>query len=347
MKKLALWVTGFLLAAFSLWGAGLQAQEVSRVGTAAGQFLKIGMGARAVALAGAFVSITDDVSTLFWNPAGIATIPDKSLQLSEIDLYLGLRYRSLAFAYPLGPAGALGFSAAYFSSGDIEITTVEQWRGTGQYYQVQNLFAGLSYARPLTDRVQMGVTLKYVQEKIYREVARALAADAGVLVRTGLLGMNLGICVANIGQSLQLQGPDLHVEFPPLPEIVERGGGEYQYRTRKWPLPLTFRLGVATYLVGSKGILLQSEAHSLLATFQMDDATDAPIYLNGGLEFQWRPYFTARFGYHGRHDTARWVLGGGFQYPLSWFILRFDYAYAAYQDLGHVDHFTIGVIFLR
>ena len=50
-----------------------------KVGTFDGQFLKIGVGARAAAMGGAFVGVADDASSLFWNAAGIARIdPDKS-----------------------------------------------------------------------------------------------------------------------------------------------------------------------------------------------------------------------------------------------------------------------------
>src|SRR2546422_3736959 len=50
-----------------------------KVGTFDGQFLKIGVGARACAMGGAFVGVADDASALFWNAAGIARIdPDKS-----------------------------------------------------------------------------------------------------------------------------------------------------------------------------------------------------------------------------------------------------------------------------
>src|SRR6266536_6612464 len=55
------------------------AQIFEKVGTFDGQFLKIGVGARAAAMGGAFVGVADDATALFWNAAGIARIdPDKS-----------------------------------------------------------------------------------------------------------------------------------------------------------------------------------------------------------------------------------------------------------------------------
>ena len=43
-------------------------QTVSKTGTTAAQFLKIGIGARALALGGAYSAIADDASALYWNP---------------------------------------------------------------------------------------------------------------------------------------------------------------------------------------------------------------------------------------------------------------------------------------
>ena len=42
----------------------------------AGDFLTNGVGGRALGLGGAYVSIADDATATYWNPAGIAGIPD-------------------------------------------------------------------------------------------------------------------------------------------------------------------------------------------------------------------------------------------------------------------------------
>lgn len=42
-----------------------------------GDFLTNGVGARALGLGGAYVSIADDATATYWNPAGIAGVPDK------------------------------------------------------------------------------------------------------------------------------------------------------------------------------------------------------------------------------------------------------------------------------
>ena len=49
-------------------------QGVSKVGTTGAAFLEIGIGARAVAMGNAFVGTANDVTALYWNPAGLAGI---------------------------------------------------------------------------------------------------------------------------------------------------------------------------------------------------------------------------------------------------------------------------------
>ena len=45
------------------------AQDVSKVGTTAADFLNIDVGPRAMAMGGAFVGAADDASAMYWNPA--------------------------------------------------------------------------------------------------------------------------------------------------------------------------------------------------------------------------------------------------------------------------------------
>ncbi|MBU4443884.1 UPF0164 family protein, partial [bacterium] len=45
---------------------------IAKVGTTAAQFLKIPIGTRAMGMGSAFVSVANDATALYWNPAGIA-----------------------------------------------------------------------------------------------------------------------------------------------------------------------------------------------------------------------------------------------------------------------------------
>ncbi|HSR17852.1 MAG TPA: hypothetical protein VLM39_07140, partial [Ignavibacteriaceae bacterium] len=47
-------------------------QNVSKKGTTAAAFLEIPAGASAIGMGGAFVSLANDATALYWNPSGIS-----------------------------------------------------------------------------------------------------------------------------------------------------------------------------------------------------------------------------------------------------------------------------------
>ena len=72
-----------ILIVFMLTNAASFAQEVKKVGTSAATFLRIPVGARGTAMGGAFVAIADDPTALFWNPGGIARIPQYAITVDH------------------------------------------------------------------------------------------------------------------------------------------------------------------------------------------------------------------------------------------------------------------------
>ena len=96
MRKYLKFLTMAILPlAFSLHPSALFS---AGVGTTAGQFLRVGLGARAVGLGGAFSALADDVTAIYWNPAGLAQIENREVSLRTICLnflkhtIIGLRF---------------------------------------------------------------------------------------------------------------------------------------------------------------------------------------------------------------------------------------------------------------
>jgi len=333
--------------------------EVSRVGTAAGQFLKIGIGARAAAMGEAMVPIAGDVSSLYWNPSGIASIKRTSALASRIDFIAGIRHNFFGLVHPLNQSSAIGVSVTSLNSGDIEITTIDEPGGTGAFYDVNNLSLGISYARFLTDRFQIGITAKLVQEGIYREKARTVAVDIGSILNTGLLGIKLGIALTNFGGEMRLSGPDLERDFadrdnPQNPSV------DAELQTDKWPLPLSFRVGLATDLVGRQGQFFDTPNNRLTVLADFVDSNDALLRSNWGVEYGLYDILFLRGGYHGlilasdlakadfnfsTYETASYTLGAGLRYDFGWGLITVDYALSDYGRLDNFQQFTIAIGF--
>jgi len=81
------------------WLAFLMLVLVARVSNASGYSKPVLVGARAIGFGGAFVSVADDPSAIFHNPAGLSLLEGQHLLVGSDVLITGLEY-----TYPNGPA---------------------------------------------------------------------------------------------------------------------------------------------------------------------------------------------------------------------------------------------------
>ena len=193
MKRTSVLIIMLLLL---VWVNSSFAQENSRVGTAAAQFLKIGVGARAAALGECGTAIPG-ITGLYWNPAAIAYVDRLSLYFTNSSMYAGLQHNFFGIAYPLGAGNTIGVGVVYLGSDDIEITTVNNPEGLGTYYSLNDYSISLTFSRYVTDRLSLGLSAKFIHEGFLRNKATAVAVDFGSMLDTGLLGMKLAMSLSS------------------------------------------------------------------------------------------------------------------------------------------------------
>ena len=140
-----------------LLSVGIFAQEGNtKVGTTSANFLQMDIGARAIALGGAYVAVADDATALFWNSAGIALVENGNAVYQFGSRYADIKHHYAGLVYGLGTDDKIGIMINYVDIGDMEITTLSEPDGTGQNFSSSNLAIGLTYARQLTNRVYVG-----------------------------------------------------------------------------------------------------------------------------------------------------------------------------------------------
>jgi len=336
-------ITAVLLI-LSLSGSIL-AQSVAKRGTTAANFLEIAVGAPAMGMGGAFVSVANDASALYWNVAGIANSVKYEALITHTDWIADTKFDFAGLILPLGELGTLGFSFTSLSMGDMKVTTVEKPEGTGEYFSAGDIAVGLSYARNLTDRFSIGLTVKYIQQSIWHMNASAIAIDAGTIFKTDLFGgMVIGASMSNFGTPEKLEGRDARYYIQV--DNTKTGSNDQipvNIDLDSWELPLLFQIGVSTYAVNTDNYKLRIAADALHPNNDYES-------VNVGGEFTFMDFITLRGGYQNLFLTdseGGLSLGVGVNSKMlfSDAYVNFDYAYRDFGRLQNVHYFSVGVKF--
>jgi hypothetical protein len=313
-----------------------------KAGTVAAPFLKIGVGARAVALGGNYVGLANDASALYWNPAGITNLDKISFSATHTKWFADITHNAVMFAVPIDNNSAFGIEVLHLTSGNIEQTTITEQEGNGIFYDATDFSMGVAYARKLTDRFSVAVKGKYITQTLYNEESSTFAIDFGTVYRTDFRGLTIGMNLANFGGSMQMVGNDL-----PRAEEDPETGREFEtiLKTESWPLPIIFRVGIAMDIVGNEKSFFPNEENRLTVAIDGNHPNDNSETIGAGLEYEWNDLLALRMGYKGNHDVESFSFGGGLNLIISGLHFNFDYAYGDLGDLDTVQRFTAGIAF--
>jgi hypothetical protein len=193
------WIAiGALVVACHLPLATCHSQESS--GAA---FLKIDVGARAIGMGGAFTALANDASAAYWNPAGLAQLSRREALASHAEWIGGMSHEYGGLVQPGLFGGTLGLSLSVLRSGAIEGRDASR-QAVGTFSSVDQV-AALSFAKDL-DGTRVGVSAKYIEQKLGSRSAAGLAADLGLQRALPVKGMSFGLAAQNIGPSMSYSG---------------------------------------------------------------------------------------------------------------------------------------------
>jgi hypothetical protein len=190
----------------------------------AGEFLTLGMGARAAGLGGAYSSIANDAAAPYWNPAGVPLVKRKEIMGMHSEIFGGaVRYDCIGIVFPADNS-AFGANLFLLSIRNIKFTAglehedfgLDGIDGTGdegehdgeldpgeliiydekriQSVTDNDLTLFLSYGWALSERLSFGAGLKMIRREIGDYSAYGSGADLGIIyrpVKTVSLGLNL------------------------------------------------------------------------------------------------------------------------------------------------------------
>lgn len=286
----------------------------SDAGTSGAQFLKIGVGGRASSLGEAYAGVGGDVFSMYWNPAGLASLDRVDVAFQRNNSFVDIDQNFFAVAVPnKSTDGSWGLGINYLDAGDQTRTTED---GAGNLvsanagrFSASDLAVMASYARPYSENLVWGLAAKYIEQKLEDEKASSWALDFGIIWKPKKHpDWNVGLAVQNVG-------PDI------------------RFINQKDALPLNFKFGVARWF----------RAGRVLWVADINLPRDNDTRLNTGIEYWVMDVLAARVGYSGALDDADdgLTLGVGFRYN----DLRVDYAFLPFGDLGDAHRISAGYSF--
>jgi len=253
--------------------------------------------AQSAALASSnFTGSSLDASYL--NPAVLGTLKTPSLLISTSRWIQETSTYTASIAFPI-KKGTISATVWTLSVPDIEVRT-----NPGEpegFFSYRSTFFSASYALTVFDNISIGITGKYLFNKIYVDELDGFAVDGGLIY--GTEKWNLGFSLRNLG-SVKEQNRDNE-----LPTTISIGGN---YNIPIWKFESTVFLGLSSETRIEKN------------------------HLHLGLESIYDDVIIARIGYVSGYDSHGISFGGGIKYSL----LQIDYAYVPFSySLGN-SHFV-------
>ena len=275
-------------------------------------FLEVPAGARASAMAGAYVTQARGVEAAFWNPAGLASVEGVQITASHFEFLQQLRHAQFAVAGNLFGGGSAAALRAMYSEPIAERDVLGNQIGT---FGAHDLEIALGHGRNLGGGLQAGGTVQIVRERIAEFSATTYAAGLGATWNPERWSrLRLGAALQNLGPAGRYD--------------LEGARGE------PVPLPAAFQLGTS-YQVPVAGL-------ELLGAVDGRFTRGRPGVGMIGLEARHGSGAALRAGLRANDPTTSYSAGIGY----STQGLRLDYAYVPYRlELGETHRFSVSAQF--
>jgi tetratricopeptide (TPR) repeat protein len=144
----------------------------------------LGVGSRAISLGRSFVSVADDASALYWNPAALRNVQDKQIMgmyMSLFGEFTDVNYAYIGGVYPTLNAGSIGIGVMRVG-GDFEgFDGASVPTGTQDYSETQ-ILVGYAFERQLNylgGRFASGVTFKIANQQVASASSTSPGVDLG------------------------------------------------------------------------------------------------------------------------------------------------------------------------
>jgi hypothetical protein len=300
-KKISTALT--ILLIFFIRNASAQNDGAANTGLS---FLKFGAGARAIAMGDAYSSVADDATAYIYNPARLNFGIKSNLTLMHNISAQDLSTDFIAIKFPLSDKVAMGVGFFTTSVTGIQIRNIPG--AEIDNFDTRNLSTGVSFGYKITPNFSMGITGKFLFEKIYVDEASGLAFDFGTNYSKD--NFNIALVVSNVGSMNELKSASSE-----LPALI-RFGGSYSNSKNDFSYNLA------------------------LEGFKVFDGGTFHVYTGG--EAGYKQFVFLRMGYQSSYENRGLTTGVGFKYKT----LNLDYAFTpSVSEFGTGNTISLGINF--
>ena len=320
-------------------------------GSHAAEFLSHGVGARALGMGSSFVSIADDATAVYWNPAGLAQIRRRAFAMMYSDsfgtaqggfLSKGLvEYNFVGYVQGVEGIGSVGVSWIRLGVDDIPQTTFVDVNGNGRlgdfldkdgdgikdpgelyidrpevagYFSNVDSALFISFARQVHPYLSVGGTLKLLRQSLFENHGNGFGLDFGLMLKP-VNGFHIGAMLADA------TGTQIRWNTPEKPVFT---------RDPRFRLGVSYRIAFPVIGTTTFGIELETDR----ADLQRVGGSER-IFRFGG-EYWLFDVVALRIGAEG----AKLAAGSGIRLRFGETVLSANYAFNAH-DLGNSQRISI------
>ncbi len=288
----------------------------------AGDPLLLGAGARALGMGNAFVSISDDATAVYWNPAGLARLKRNESQVQHAERFGGTVKHDVITAAGPSPVGGFGIGLLRLGVEDIKLTTLEDPSESlssknravvSSEVGTSDTSLHLCYGRAVRPGIYLGTTLKLIWRNLAAGDGSGYGIDVGALY-VPVPAWSLGLTVRNVTRTRIRFDTGSTDRIPPSIWV----GGAYRIRSQ-----------------GLHGRLLFAASIHL---FEEDSGLENLEGVQLGGEYLYRERLAFRFGTNGSH----WTAGAGVR---VYDRLAFDLAFLEHNQLENTYQISASFFF--
>ena len=277
----------------------------ARLTTTSYGFLKLTNHPRSAALGDAYSAVGNDLSAVFYNPAGITQMEtDREVVAGYSSWIAGSNLSTFALGMKSRFA-TVAVSAVYFGTEEFLERTSFNPTGTGRMVKGTDMALGLTIAKQLTDKLSFGFQFRWIQEDLDLMKYSTVDVNFGTIFYTGYRSTRLSMTLRNLGADK---------------EVI----------AQKARVPTVFNLAGAMEVFGNLG-----DPVSVTVSFEQMFYTDYAARYYFGAEAWISNMLAIRAGYKTRHDSESWTIGAGYKGKLGNQVVKLDASYsnaAAFEE---------------